>query len=160
MLLGCIVLALPLGVAVGTGVHGRVQAELDAQRAERSSVPATLLADAVGSMRAADGTVGTSAEWRSSAGPRSGRVAAPAGARNGSVVDVWIDRQGQLTSAPLGDADVAVDVVAAVVLSSVSLMTVASLAHLAVVGLLDRTMMRRWTTEWASVEPLWASRFR
>ena len=44
------------------------------------------------------------ARWASPAGPRTGKIDAPPGAKAGSTVMVWIDRPGRLTGAPVAAA--------------------------------------------------------
>jgi hypothetical protein len=100
--------------------------------------------------------VPTAATWAGADGvPRTGAVPAPSGARAGSVVRVWVDRTGALTTAPLGDGDIAADTVAAVVLGPGSALALVALGHVVLVTVLDRRRARRWAEGWAAVEPLW-----
>jgi hypothetical protein len=162
-----LVVATPLvAVVAALGVHDRVAAEAAAQRAERSLVPATLVADAAATAPGpgldVGGTTGlpptAEAVWRTADGVHQGPVEAPAGSRAGSVVRIWVDRRGAVTVAPLGDGDVAAEAIATAVLVGAVLVAGAVLVHGTVLVLLDRSRMRRWTREWAATEPSWAGR--
>jgi hypothetical protein len=154
LLLLTVLAVVPLAAVVGTTVSGHLHQVARQQHAERASVPATLLFDAGPS---ADGRpVPTEAVWAAADGvPRTGRVPAAGSARAGTVVRVWADRTGALTTAPLSDGDVAADVIAAVVLGPGSALAVVALGHVLLVTALDRRRARRWAEGWAAVEPLW-----
>jgi hypothetical protein len=154
LLLLTVLAVVPLAAVVGTTVSGHLHQVARQQHAERASVPATLLFDAGPS---ADGRpVPTAAVWAGADGvPRTGRVPAAGSARAGTVVRVWVDRTGALTTAPLSDGDVAADAIAAVVLGPGSALAVVALAHVVLVTALDRRRARRWAEGWAAVEPLW-----
>jgi hypothetical protein len=142
----------PLGALVAAHTSGHLHAVAREQAASRSLVTATLLGDAGGE----DGTVRVTATWATTDGvPHAGRVAAPAGSRAGTVVRVWVDRSGAVTSAPMADGDVAADTIAAVILGPGVVLGLAGLAHVGLVAALDRRRLRRWAADWAEVEPLW-----
>lgn len=153
LLLG-VLAVVPASAVVAADVSGRLHEVARQQHADRATVPATLLFDAAASP---DGRpVPTTATWAGADGvPRSGPVPVAADARAGTVVRVWVDRAGALTSAPLGDGDIAADTVAAVVLGPGSALAAVALAHVVLVCLLDRRRARRWAEGWAAVEPLW-----
>ena len=158
VLLLTVLAVVPLAGLVGTSVSGHLHEIARQQQAHRASVPGTLLFDAAptpsGSGSADD--VPTPASWAGADGvPRTGPVPAPAGSRAGSVVRVWVDDAGALTTAPLGDGDIAADAVAAVVLGPVSGLALVALGHVVLVTVLDRRRARRWAEGWAAVEPLW-----
>lgn len=164
LLLLALVASVPLTVVVTAGVHGALAARSAAERAERATVAATLLADAgpapvpAGPGAPTDRHRATRAVWRTGALVRTGPVDAPPGARAGTVVPIWVDRSGTPAAAPLTDADVAADTFSAAVLAAVVLSGTALVAHGAVLWLLQRSRMRRWAREWAAVEPSWAGR--
>jgi hypothetical protein len=85
-------------------------------------------------------------------------VLAPSGTRAGGTVRVWTDSRGRITTPPLREEDIPAQAVVAGVIAALALPILAALGHLAAVELLDRARLRRWTAEWASVEPLWAGR--
>jgi hypothetical protein len=154
VLLLAVLVVVPLSAVVGSSVSGHLHAVARQQAAVRTSVPATLLFDATGDRA----TTPTTAAWAGADGvPRTGAVPAPAGARAGSVVRVWVDTAGTLTTAPLGDGDIAADTIAAVVLGPGSALALLGLAHVVLVTVLDRRRARRWAEGWAAVEPLWTA---
>jgi hypothetical protein len=160
VLLGCTVLmALPIALAVATATHSAALADAAAQAAERYQVDATLTEDAppvshsneVASVKPRAAVV-----WTGPVGLRhEGRVAVPVGSDAGSVVRIWIDREGEHTMPPLGDADVAAQTAAAAVLTFVGLCSVAYGLYFAFRKALDRGRMRRWDADWAVVGPVW-----
>jgi len=158
VLLLAVLAVVPLAGLVGTAVSGHLHEVARQQQAQRASVPATLLFDAgrTPSGSSSAGEVPTTATWAGADGvPRTGPVPAPTGSRAGSVVRVWVDDAGALTTAPLGDGDIAADAVAAVVLGPVGALALVALGHVALVTVLDRRRSRRWAEGWAAVEPLW-----
>jgi hypothetical protein len=154
VVLGSVPLAVAVGITVSSGLH----ATAAAQAAARHEVAATLLADAPVAGYVTAGEIRTAATWAvPGGGSRDGDVIAPAGARAGQVVQIWLDRTGAPTTEPLSDADIAVDTAVGVDVSLLGLLAVAGTLHLAVVWLLDRHRARRWAAEWAAIEPLWGA---
>jgi hypothetical protein len=154
LLLLTVLAVVPLSAVVGASVSGHLHEVSRQQHQDRTSVAATLLFDAG---RTADGTtVPTAAAWAGADGvPRTGEVPAPDGARAGSVVPVWVDRTGTVTSAPLADGDIAADTIASVVLGPGVGLGLVALLHVVLVAVLDRRRARDWAEGWAAVEPLW-----
>jgi hypothetical protein len=108
-----------------------------------------------------DGDVLAPAQWQGPHGrPMTGEVIAPSGDPAGSAVAVWVDDAGRLTTEPLRAGDIAVQSLTSGIVAALAVPGLALLLHLGVVLLLDRARLRRWTAEWASVEPLWAGRTR
>jgi hypothetical protein len=87
---------------------------------------------------------------------RSGPVPAPAGARAGSTVTVWVDASGAITSPPTDPRVIVGDVCMAAMVTCL----VASLLVLGANALgrraLDRRRMRAWDAEWRATGPLWS----
>lgn len=160
MVLLAVLLAVPFAIVVGRIVADRVAATAHAQAQERHQVAATVLADAPPAASGDVTTVPANATWATPSGPRQAAVPVPVGTRAGTVVRIWVDRGGAVTVAPLGSSDVAAEGVTAGVIAGLGLMVVAGVAHLTVLWLLDRHRAREWAQGWASVEPLWISRFR
>ena len=90
--------------------------------------------------------------------PRSGQVLAPAGARAGSAVTIWIDASGTVAGPPPDHREIAGDVAVAAVVAglAVSLLVLGSNA-LARRGL-DRRRLNAWDAEWRATGPLWSGR--
>jgi hypothetical protein len=99
------------------------------------------------------------ARWHPPGQPaRSGQVLAPAGARAGSTVRIWIDASGAVTSPPPDHRMIIGDVfVAAVVTWLVTSLLVLGASTLAR-RLLDRRRLRAWDAEWRATGPLWTGR--
>ncbi|MGY1695337.1 hypothetical protein ACI780_10515 [Geodermatophilus sp. SYSU D00814] len=152
------VLAVPVGLAVATTVGADAAAEARSQREQRSEVPAVLLEDG----RALTGTEAVAlASWTEPDGSsREDEVRAPAGARAGDTVRIWVDADGRRTGAPLSAAGVRVTAGVAGTVTALLIGAAAVTLHAAVGALLDRARARRWEREWAEVEPVWAARFR
>jgi hypothetical protein len=97
------------------------------------------------------------ARWQPPGQPaRSGPVPAPAGARAGSTVTVWVDASGAVTSPPTDPRVIVGDVCMAAMVTCL----VASLLVLGANALarraLDRRRMRAWDAEWRTTGPLWS----
>jgi len=98
------------------------------------------------------------ARWASPAGPRTGTVGALPGAKAGSTVEVWTDRSGRLTGAPIAAADVADRVLLAALTAPVAL-SVLVLVLWAYAGIfLDWRRMAAWDADWAVTGPQWTGR--
>jgi hypothetical protein len=98
------------------------------------------------------------ARWASTAGPRTGKIDAPPGAKAGSTVMVWIDRPGRLTGAPVAAAGLAGRVLLAAMAAPVAL-SVMLLVLWAYAGIfLDWRRMAAWDADWAVTEPQWTGR--
>jgi hypothetical protein len=97
------------------------------------------------------------ARWQPPGQPvRSGQVPAPAGARAGSTVQVWVDASGAVTSPPPDHRVIAGDVcIAAVVTCLVMSLLVLGSSTLARRAL-DRRRLRAWDAEWRATGPLWS----
>jgi len=131
------------------------------QATARQQESATLLADVPEDDRPGATHAAAPAVWTSPDGTnRTGDVNAPAGARAGSSLDIWVDRAGRLTDAPLTDSEVSGQGQVLGTLTFLGIVIAAMSGHLLLLCLLERRHHRQWERGWASVEPLWASRFR
>jgi hypothetical protein len=160
LLLGCTLLtALPVALTVATATHSDALAEATAQAAERREVDATLTEDAPrlsDSYDAAHLMSLASVVWTAPSGRnREGRVPVPQDATAGSVVRIWIDRDGEHTTRPLSRDDVAEHSVAAALRTYLCISVIVCGLYLAFRKGLDSSRMRRWDADWALVEPVW-----
>jgi hypothetical protein len=158
-------LAAPsLAVAATTVTTAQLEARAEAEAAERSRVDAVLLEDAP---EAADSGYGdrepvkvpARAVWPVPGGAeRQGVVLVRPHTAAGTAVPVWVNRAGNVTSAPLDRSrtDRSAMTVGAVVLLGVPLATWTLYAFLR--AALDAHRGRRWAQGWAAVEPEWVSR--
>ena len=164
IMLASMIGAVPIAVAIGAAQSAALHATAARQAAERHLATATLLADAPATDRntaeePADGKVLTLATWASRDGSRHrGHVPAPAGAPVGTAVRVWIDTHGAVTSRPLPASDITAEVVVFASLIALSLPSGVAILHFFAVWAIESARDRRWTAEWASVEPVWAGR--
>ena len=165
-----VVLALlaapPLAVAATTVTTAQLEARAEAEAAERSRVDAVLLEDAPAPEAAGSGygdrepvKVPARAVWPVPGGAeRQGVVLARPHTAAGTAVPVWVNRAGNVTSAPLDRSrtDSSAMMIGAVVLLGVPLATWMLYAFLR--AALDAHRGRRWAQGWAAVEPEWVSR--
>ena len=88
--------------------------------------------------------------------PRSGQVLAPAGARAGSIVMVWVDASGAVVGPPPDHreivGDVAITTVVTGLAASLLLLGSNALARRA----LDRRRLNAWDADWRTTGPLWS----
>jgi hypothetical protein len=155
-----LLLAVPLGLLAGAVADTAVTAVEQQQAATRTAETATLLA-AADHGEPGDVSVPTSARWTTPDGAaRTGHVEAEPGARAGSTVDIWVDEAGRRTERPLTDGEAIGQAVVIGVLVGLGVVIAGMTGHLVTLWLLERRCSRRWEKGWASVEPLWVSRFR
>ncbi len=97
------------------------------------------------------------ARWQLPGQPtRSGQVLAPAGARAGSTVQVWVDASGAVTGPPPGHRVIAGDVcIAAVTTCLVTGLLVLGSSALAQRAV-DRRRLRAWDAGWRVTGPRWS----
>jgi hypothetical protein len=152
-----------LGLLAGIEMHGVV---LDAGRAaerERTQVEAVLVSDVFqqyGEAGAA-GSASRTARYTDPAGQQHQVVlTVPGSPPAGTLLRVWVDRDGTVTAAPLthGHA-VVLGVTAALALPVVGSL-VLLLVWMAIRRRLDRCNEAGWAREWARVEPEWSGRDR
>ena len=156
--------ASPLAVAATTVTTARFEARAEAGAAERSRVDAVLLEDAPEAAGSGYGdqepvNVPARAVWPVPGGAeRQGVVLVRPHTAAGTAVPVWVNRDGNVTSAPLDRSrtDSSAMTVGAVVLLGVPLVTWTLYALLC--AALDAHRERRWAQGWAAVEPEWVSR--
>jgi hypothetical protein len=160
LLLLLLLTAVPVALAVATATATQTRSIADAQAADRHLVTATLAEDAALPTDDADHAgPGTSvlATWTSPAGmTHTGIVDVHVDAKAGSTVTIWVDRSGDVTTRPLGDADVVARALGYAVPTFFGASALAILGYLGLRGLIDRSRMRRWTADWAVVEPVWS----
>jgi hypothetical protein len=158
-------LAAPsLAVAATTVTTAQLEARAEAEAAERSRVDAVLLEDAPEAAGSGYGDrepvkVPARAVWPVPGGAeRQGVVLVRPHTAAGTAVPVWVNRAGNVTSAPLDRSrtDRSAMTVGAVVLLGVPLATWTLYAFLR--AALDAHRGRRWAQGWAAVEPEWVSR--
>jgi hypothetical protein len=96
------------------------------------------------------------ARWTAPDGKvRVGEVPAVGGTRAGSTVRIWIDRAGNMTTAPLTATQLLDRVIAAALFTPVALGIV--LLSLAAVArwMFERRRLTHWEAAWEAIEPQW-----
>ncbi|HCU96968.1 MAG TPA: hypothetical protein DHU96_31330 [Actinobacteria bacterium] len=163
LLLGAFLIGAPLlAVAAGQWAANAGHRLENAQRAGRYQVTAVLTANAPNQTQNAYGTVmgvEVRARWTAPGGiTRTGLVTAPPGEKAGSLVWVWVDRAGNVTSSPEQASDLSGQRALATLLAPVALglalLAMWSLAH----RILDKRRMAAWDADWAATGPRWTSR--
>lgn len=158
-------LAPPLAVVAATATTTHLQAVADVEATDRTHTRAVLLEDAPdpransGDFAAVVVPVQARAVWSVPGGTsREGIVLVAPRTPVGTAVPVWVDRQGNLTRAPLDRADIASS---ATVMSALPLIGVPSATWTVYAVLcfaLNAQRERRWAEDWIVVEPDWHSR--
>jgi hypothetical protein len=156
----------PIAVALTTATTVHLQNVAEAEAADRSRTHAVLLEDAdpsalgySGQGDSLDRTVPARAIWTTPDGTsRKGTVVVAPGTSAGASVLVWIDRDGDVTSAPRDPADVSGAAAAFAVFPLIGVPLAAWTLYAVLCFALDAHRQRRWETVWAEVEPDWHSR--
>jgi hypothetical protein len=147
-------------VAVAAG-QWSYAAGLRVERAQQSAwhqVPAVLLAD-VPSRGYAGYEPQVWARWTARNGTQgSGDVDAPAGARAGRTVLVWVDASGRLTGPPLRHEQVKGQVILAVLVALAALGWLLAGAGVIAHHRLQRRRLAAWDADWRMTEPRWTAR--
>ena len=160
-----VVTAPPLAMVVATTTSTHLETVAAAQSAAWHSTQAVVL-DVAPQQNQPDpryypADMWVAVRWSTPGGiHRQGRALVPVGTRPGSAVPVWVDRNGNLTGAPMDRNSISG---ATVAVSGLTLIGV-PVAALALYGLLTATLdarrYRRWAHGWAAVEPEWRSSLR
>jgi hypothetical protein len=151
----------PLAVAAATATTAHLQAVAETEAAQRSPATARLLEDAGTPVPEENLLVQVRAEWTTDDGVlREGAVLAAPGSDAGTELTVWLDRDGDLTRAPLDRAAVRTSALAVGLLPLVGVPLATWTLYAALCFALDTRRERRWEEEWAAVEPEWNSRLR
>ena len=156
-----ILTAVPLAaIGVGRAADHLIIRQAQAERASDHQVSAVLTqaAPAQGTPDPYSDvpTAWVTARWTAPDGTiHTGQLMAPAGARKGSTVRIWVSTSGSVANPPTTHGDIVSDVFIAS--ASTGLILPVMLVGLGGLGryLLDRRRMRAWDAEWRAVEPLW-----
>jgi hypothetical protein len=157
-----LVAAAPVALALATASSVQGRSEVLAQAADRHRVSARLLED-VSPIH--DGSEGisqlgqVSAVWTGPTGvEHTGEITAPLPAQAGSLRSIWIDRQGNRTTRPISNGDVAARSTGIAIVVYLGTAYVVWGGYRCLRGLLDLSRSRRWAAEWAVVGPQWTGK--
>ncbi|MGY1679947.1 Rv1733c family protein [Geodermatophilus sp. SYSU D01176] len=156
-----VLVSVPVALTAGTVVHEQLQSMAERQAAERIRVTAVALEDArpVPEARSGGGRPETAVRWAAPDGsPGEGRVWAPAGTRAGDTVDAWTTADGRPAATPLTTLQVMRSTIVLVGLGWAGSALAVGTAYAVLCWALDRQRDRRWTREWAAIEPTWSRR--
>ncbi|MFJ8942849.1 hypothetical protein ACIRG4_06105 [Streptomyces sp. NPDC102395] len=155
-----LVLGLPVAaISAGLTAYEASMRTVRIQSAERQEVTARVTADVKGD--AADGKRQARVRWTSADGVvRTGTTLVESGTSKGAALQVWVDRDGSLTGAPMNELNATttgwfVGAMAAAGVAAVFLVAKSGMRRL-----LDRRRYAQWDAEWNTVEPQWSARFR
>jgi hypothetical protein len=161
----------PVAVATTNAATTHLERVADAEAAERSRSHAVLLEDA----RAPDVDLSDDGDYVVSSdrpvlaraawtvpGPagttREGTVVVPPRTPAGTSVEVWVDRDGNLTRPPRSRAGIPGTAAAIGVLPLIGVPLAGWALYAVLCLVLDAHRERRWGQDWAQVEPEWNSR--
>lgn len=160
VLLAFALVSVPVALAAGTVVHEQLQVAVERRAAELVQVTAVAVEDARPHEAAHSASpYRTTVRWTAPDGTaRETRVRAPAGTSVGDPVTVWATADGRPTAAPMTSSGVTRSTIVFVALGWSWSLVAAVTAYAALCWALDRQRDRRWTREWAAIEPAWSGR--
>lgn len=161
LLLVAFLVGAPLAaLASGTWARTMAQRAEVAQTASRYQVTAVVLT-AAGPATAGSWnlTTVTSARWTAPDGRVvTSEVPVPAYTRAGAKVRVWTTRDGQLTSLPMGESQVASLTDLGEMAGAAAVAVLLTLVGVVARWSLDKRRMAAWDTDWQSTGPRWTTR--
>ena len=164
LVVGIWLLALPIVAAAGSIWWPEASATAVEEQHARVSTSAVLTENAADflfsqSGNPISGQVPVAARWVAPDGSeRAGTVSAAGGAKIGDTVQIWVDRSGDLTAAPMSSTGAALLVVVAVTGVWVAIGAVLAACWLTVRWRLGRRRIAGWDHDWKRVEPHWSGR--
>jgi hypothetical protein len=160
MLVAAFLISVPfVALATGAWIHGIAQRAQLAQDASRRQVAAVVLAVAPSSAAGEGFAWRAQARWRAPDGHEvTHEVPVPSSTEVGAKLQVWTDRTGDLTSAPLLDSQVAGQTVSGEVLGVIAAAGVFTLAGALTRWTLNKRRMAAWDADWHATGPHWPTR--
>ena len=153
--------AAPLAAAAaGTWLHGNAARTQHAQQASRRQVTAVVLWVAAPKAGGYGGAWQAQAKWRALDGREvTGEVPVPSSTVVGGKLRVSTSpRTGDVTSAPLTDAQVANQTTSAEAAGVIAVGTVLAVVGAGTFWTLNRRRMAAWDADWQATEPRWTTR--
>ncbi|WP_413797161.1 hypothetical protein [Streptomyces iranensis] len=157
LLLFVLVIGLPTAsLSAGLAAYRSEMHTVRAQAAERHRVTARLTTGSEGTGAARQWA---QVSWTDRDGPRRTGVARVAtGTPKGTIVRIWVDRQGAVTEAPVRPADAAATGWVTGCVTAGAVFAVIVNARVGLAHVLDRRRHARWGAEWDRLEPQWSGR--
>jgi hypothetical protein len=156
--------AVPLALPAASITRSHLKSVAAAQNAERHVTRAVVLHDRHNAVPSSSGeppatVVRTEITWTGAAGRvRHGMQFVAADSPAGTIVRVWVDRRGDLTTAPMDRGTIAASSFTVGLLVTVVVPLVAWLLHLLLCAVLNAHRGRQWAQDWARVERVWRTR--
>lgn len=146
-------------LAMGAWVHGMARHAQLAQEASRHQVTAVVLSVTAPPAGGQNLTWRAQARWQAPDGHEvANEVPVPSNTVAGGKLQVWTDRTGNFTSAPLTDSQVAVQTAAGEALGVIASASVLGLAGVLALWVLDKRRMADWDADWHATGPRWTTR--
>jgi len=146
-------------LATGTWVHGMARQAQLAQEASRSQVTAVVLAVIPPTISDGDLIWQAQARWQAPDGRVvTQEVPVPSETVAGGKVQVWTDRTGGLSSAPLLDSQVADQTTTGQALGAVAAAAFLTVAGALALRALNKRRMAAWDADWQATGPRWTTR--
>jgi hypothetical protein len=144
-------------LATGVWLQGIGRQEQLAEKASTSQVTAVVLTVTASPAGRLPGQA--LARWRAPDGREVTReVPVPSGTVAGGKLQLWTDRTGDFTTAPLLDSQVAGQAVIGEVLGVIASAGLLSLTGALALRLLDKRRMAAWDADWHATGPHWTTR--
>jgi hypothetical protein len=156
--------ALAIGLMSGWATYDHERAAAWEERAARHLVQAEALRDASKSRSWADeagssARVQVPARWTSVTGTSvKGSVPVAPGTKKGERTSIWLDRKGNITSAPTTNREVWAGALLRGAGSASLAVGAGVLAAAGIRAVCNRYRAAEWETEWSRVEPKWSHR--
>lgn len=145
-------------LAMGAWVHGMAQREQLAQEAARSQVTAVVLAVTAPPAGSENLAWQAQARWRAPDGREvTDEVPLPSGTTVGGTLQVWTDHNGDFTTAPLLDSQVAGQTVLGEALGATAAAVVLTTAGILTRRSLNKRRMAAWDADWHATGPHWTT---
>ncbi|SHN89024.1 hypothetical protein SAMN05660350_05019 [Geodermatophilus obscurus] len=155
-----VLVSVPVALAIGTVVHEQLRATAEQRAAELTPVSAVALGDAEPVQEGRfDGRYRTSVRWTARDGTDVEAVVTTLGDTSvGDTVTVWTTTDGRPTAAPPTSSEALHSTVVLVLIGWSWFLVFAGTAYAGLCWVLDRLRDRRWTRQWAEIEPTWSRR--
>jgi hypothetical protein len=147
-------------LATGAWTHGMAQRAQLAQQASRSQVTAAVLAVTPPTPAGGEELAWQAqARWRAPDGQVvTHQVPVPLDTAVGGKIQVWTDRTGDLTTAPLLDSQVADQTASGEALGAMAVAVVLTVAGALALWTLNQRRMAAWDADWHATGPRWTTR--
>ena len=162
--------AAPLGVVGAAVTRGQMETAAAAQALQRHAARAVVLEDTravpdsgetTNSGGAGVSIVRVEVAWPDARGAiRHGALLVPAGTVAGTTVPVWVDRSGDLPTAPMDQEIIGATSLGVGLLATTGVPLVTWVSYCLLCAALDAHRRRGWARDWDRVEREWRTRLR